>query len=460
MDDHGALYADKRIEALERRLNALYSDAYHSVLDKYRAYVSRFLRADKLYRQKLKAGEINKATYHAWLRGQVFQGERWRAQLADLARTLTQTTQAAMDIINDSAPGVFVQNANWATYEIEHAGNIDTGFGLYDETSVKRLIRDNPKLLPASRVDIPRDEAWNMELIARQIGAGIVTGEGLETIAKRLRRVANMSLNQARTHARTAMTGAQNAGRVESYRRAENMGIKLEKEWLAILDGHTRRAHRLLDGQHVPVDEPFQSELGEIMYPGDPNARPANVYNCRCTLIPHLLEYPSENAKRRPNLQELGDAMPQKPTRDMTYAEWARWKKAAPASPRFVNRMDELFKNAQKVKQIPGYEDVVVHGDKYGFVFKDANGTETNVSVLEFAKVLRESPDYHGGAIRLLSCETGAEDGFAAQHLANALCVEVMAPSDMLYVWPDGEITIGPDPLTNNGEWIIFKPRK
>lgn len=326
MDDRGALYADKRIEVLERRIKALYGNAYRSVLDKYSAFISRFVQADRLYRKKLKAGEINKATYEAWLRGQVFQGERWRAQLADLAHTLTQTTQAAMDIINDSAPGVFAANANWATYEIERAGNIHTGFGLYDETSVKRLIRDNPNLLPASRVDIPRDEAWNMELITRQIGAGIVTGEGIEAIAKRLRRVANMSLNQSSTHARTAMTGAQNAGRIESYHRAEDMGIKLEKEWLATLDGHTRRAHRKLDGQHVPVDKPFHSELGDIMFPGDPDANPSNVYNCRCTLISRLIDYPSKNAKRRPNEQQLGDAEVQKPIKDMTYQEWVKWK--------------------------------------------------------------------------------------------------------------------------------------
>ena len=135
-----------------------------------------------------------------------------------------------------------------------------------------------------------------------------------------------MSANQARTHARTAMTGAQNAGRIEGYHRAERMGIKLEKEWLATLDGHTRRSHAMLDGQHVPVDEPFKSLLGEIMYPGDPSARPANVYNCRCTLISHLLDYPAQNAMRRPNLQKRGDAEVQKPIKDMTYAEWEKLK--------------------------------------------------------------------------------------------------------------------------------------
>lgn len=327
MPDHGARYTDEQIAELEARLTAMYETAYKDVREKYMAFVKKFLREDKIYRQKLKDGEITKETYDAWLRGQVFQKTRWEAQLDDLAQTLTHTTQTAMDIINEAAPGVFAMNANYAEYEMERAGNIDMGFGLYDEDTVRRLVRDDPNLLPPSKVNILLEQQWNRTLINRQIGVGIISGEGIMAIADRLRRSATMSRNQALTHARTAMTGAQNAGRIEGYHRAEKMGIKLEKEWMATLDGHTRRSHALLDGQHVPVDEPFQSILGEIMYPGDPSAHPSNVYNCRCTLVSHLIEYPSQNAKRRPNEQKLGDKEVQKPIKDMTYAQWAKWKK-------------------------------------------------------------------------------------------------------------------------------------
>lgn len=326
MDDLGAKWTDEKIAELEARIVKLFEAAYDDVHDKYMEFASRFEAADKKYSKQLEEKKITYATYRDWLRGQVFQRERWKKQLADLAATLTRTKQIAMDIVNEAAPGVFAMNANWATFEIERAGNINMGFGLYDEDAVKRLLRDEPELLPPSRVAIPEDEKWNMQAITRQINMGIVTGARLDDIAKNLQRVAQMSANQAKTHARTAMTGAQNAGRMEGYHRAEGMGIKLEKEWLATLDNHTRHAHAALDGQHVPVDKPFQSELGPIMFPGDPDARPANVYNCRCTMISRLLDYPSENAKRRPNLQELGDALPQKPIRDMTYAEWAHWK--------------------------------------------------------------------------------------------------------------------------------------
>ena len=62
-------------------------------------------------------------------------------------------------------------------------------------------------------------------------------------------------------------------------------GVIVQKEWLATAgDSRTRDAH--LELHHVIVDEdqPFENSIGRIMFPGDPNAHPANVYNCRCSI--------------------------------------------------------------------------------------------------------------------------------------------------------------------------------
>ena len=130
----------------------------------------------------------------------------------------------------------------------------------------------------------------------------------------------------------------------------------------------------------------------------------------------------------------------------------------AMASVRFLNKTDRLHEFARKIVPIDGYEDIVVHGDAYGFVFRDADGNESNVSAVEFATILKESGLYNGGAIRLISCETGAEGAVSAQALADALNVEVIAPSDIAYVSENGKITIG-HPLTNVGHWVKMKPK-
>ena len=131
----------------------------------------------------------------------------------------------------------------------------------------------------------------------------------------------------------------------------------------------------------------------------------------------------------------------------------------ATASPRFLNKADQLFKNAQHITPIPGYEDVVVHADKYGFLFRDSDGNESNVSVAEFADILKKSDTYHGGAIRLIACESAADGAVTAQALSDLLGVEILAPNDIVYVDPQGKMTVG-NKLTGGGKWVKIEPKE
>jgi hypothetical protein len=47
-----------------------------------------------------------------------------------------------------------------------------------------------------------------------------------------------------------------------------------------------REEHQEMDGQTVPIDEPFQCPSGAVlMYPGDPQGDPGETINCGCTWI-------------------------------------------------------------------------------------------------------------------------------------------------------------------------------
>lgn len=133
--------------------------------------------------------------------------------------------------------------------------------------------------------------------------------------------------------------------------------------------------------------------------------------------------------------------------------------KAEPVSTRFVNSNEKLYENAKNIQPKKGYEDIVIHGDKTGFSYKDKNGTEYGYTVREFAEILKESNVYNGGNIRLVSCETGADGAVTAQALANLLNVSVLAPTDIAWVMPNGEIIIGPTEFENTGTWKEFKPK-
>lgn len=127
------------------------------------------------------------------------------------------------------------------------------------------------------------------------------------------KRITTMSRDSAIRTARTAVTGAQNAGRMDSYAAAEKMGIKLKKQWLATLDGRTRHAHAMLDGQTVDIDKPFKVDGNEIMFPGDTSAPGYLVYNCRCTVLSVV-----DGVDTSYGLRRTRDGL----ISDMTYAQW------------------------------------------------------------------------------------------------------------------------------------------
>ena len=160
-------------------------------------------------------------------------------------------------------------------------------FTLLDANTVKRLSADNPQLLPEKKLDIPRDKKWNRKLIKSQVLQGIVQGDTIPQISKRMEHVVGMNANSAVRNARTMVTSAENGGRMDMMHKAQDDGIIVRKLWISSnQSGRTRDWHMpdAFDSLEVDLDEPFHNDFGDIMFPGDPTADGANVYNCRCTL--------------------------------------------------------------------------------------------------------------------------------------------------------------------------------
>jgi SPP1 gp7 family putative phage head morphogenesis protein len=260
---------DKRIEELEKRLQAEYRQAYKETKGKLEKYLSDFARKDEAKRKLVEKGELSQADYKKWRTNQMLTGKRWTKMVDTLARDMNRTNQIAADIISGDLKGTFALNANFAAYGIENGFQTDFGFALYNEDTVNRLIEGNPDLLPAPRVDIPEDIRWNKQKITSNITQAVLQGKSIPEIAKTMQTVVGMNKASATTNARTAMTSAQNAGRQETYNKAKTMGIKLEKEWFATNDGKTRHSHAIADGQRVPLDGKFTVGRAKMRYPGD-----------------------------------------------------------------------------------------------------------------------------------------------------------------------------------------------
>lgn len=97
---------------------------------------------------------------------------------------------------------------------------------------------------------------------------------------------------RAETIARTEAIRLVSTGQNMFWQQAVNEGIvqreQVRRKWLPTYDGKLRDAHAAIPRMNedgVGMDEPFQSPLGPIMFPGDPSASIANVANCRCAVL-------------------------------------------------------------------------------------------------------------------------------------------------------------------------------
>lgn len=334
MPDYGSKVADKAIAATEKKIRGVYRQAGKELQAKFDTFLEKHRAKGAEMLEKLRNGEITQARYHSWMRGQVFIGKQWERKIDQAARIMNDANNEAAGVVNTGRLNVFAENYNFAAYQIEKAAKGVVSFDLYDSKTVARLLRKKPKMLPEWKIDEPKDYRWNRQKVENAITQGIIQGEGIDQITDRMvASLCTQNENKMRTFTRTAMTGAQNAGRLAQMEDAEDMGIKVKKRWLATLDSRTRDTHQDLDGQEVPVDQPFevdddQGNHYEIMYPGDPNADACMVYNCRCTMIEVYEGIERKSVRRAYDDDEDGerDTKNSYTVEGMTYKQWKEWK--------------------------------------------------------------------------------------------------------------------------------------
>lgn len=329
--DYAHKMTDAELSKLERRIAKLYKEAADELTDTVKAYFEQFEKRDAAMKEKLDAGEITERQYKQWRLTQIGRGNRFIALRDKVAERYTNANEIAIAYINDATPGIYTLNRNYSAYTIEQVSS-SADFTLFDERTVKRLAVEQPDLMPYYPKDraLKRgiDLAYGKQQITANVTSGILQGKSIYRLADDLQKsIRDMNRTSAIRTARTAVTAAQNAGRLDTYRAAQDMGIKLKKQWLATLDNRTRHAHAMLDGQTVDNDKPFKVDGYEIMFPGDASAPGYLVYNCRCTLIAALDDVPkTPNPLRRARDPETGKSIL---VSDMTYAQWESWKEGA-----------------------------------------------------------------------------------------------------------------------------------
>ena len=161
-------------------------------------------------------------------------------------------------------------------------------FTLIDRKTMERLMIDGKVDVPKKKVDIPKDEQWNMKTLGSKLMLGIQNGDSIPKIADSFQEVIGMNRASAVKNARTMTTSAECHGRMDSYENLAKQGVIQKKHWIATGDNRTRDTHLELDGQERDIDEAFSNGL---MFPGDASGEPAEIWNCRCSIASKIVGF-------------------------------------------------------------------------------------------------------------------------------------------------------------------------
>ena len=285
MADKAHIAVDEKLAVMEKRLSAIYSEAEKDLQKKADEFFDKFKKADEINRKKVKNGEMTEDEYKQWRKKKIMRGKQFTDMKRQVAENLLHTNEIAIAYINGEIPEVYTLGYNALAPTVDGVGGYS--FSLVDADTVRNLATTDSSLLPYKKLNPAKDVAWNMQKVNGQVLQGVIQGESIPKIAKRIKNVQEMNRSSAIRTARTIVTGAENKGRMDSYKRAEADGIILQKKWLSSNQpGKTRDGHFPGDfgSLVVDIDKPFSNSIGLIRFPGDSGAAPANVYNCRCSM--------------------------------------------------------------------------------------------------------------------------------------------------------------------------------
>ena len=253
------------MKALEKRIKQEYTAAYNSCKKEMSAVLQKV--ADH--------PEWDKARRMVEMQ----KYDRMSKLTEQMADTIENANTEAVRYIKGESVNVFRYNYNWQADKL--------GFDIIDNTAAKNIISGISNPFTKLSYEGLKDVASVRRSLESELISGLLKGEGIRDIAKRIKTVTERPLKECVRIARTETTYAQNSARQSVGEQGKKLGFKMLKEWRATEDARTRIAHLDADGQRVPVDDPFIVDGEELMFPADFSlgASPENTVNCRCTVV-------------------------------------------------------------------------------------------------------------------------------------------------------------------------------
>lgn len=272
----------------ERRILARLKEIYKEALEELKEDIYTYSQGDATISQK---------AYHQGFRAAV------AVQIDTALRRLHgQEYETIADYLRDSYTDGFVG----AAFSVHEQG-IPVLIPM-DEGQIIRALELDSQIKRGLYEALGVDVDALKDTIADEIARGLATNMTYGEIARNIAAQMNIPLSKARRITLTEAHRIKEAASQDARMAAKEQGCRILKQWDATLDGKTRKTHRKLDGQIREVDEPFEVDGKEAMYPGG-FGRPEEDINCRCVALTRaawaMTDEELERLKKRAEFFEL-----------------------------------------------------------------------------------------------------------------------------------------------------------
>lgn len=240
-------------------LDKVYKRALKDINERIKAMQADELLKDRVYRKQ----------YQEALKGQVE---------AILERLHTQEYETIEEYLKESYTDGLVA----AAYSL-HKQGLPLTLPI-DQAQVVKALVTNSAISEGLYKALGVDTKNLRKTIAAEISRGIASNASFAEMARNVANQAGVSKGRARTIVITESHRIREEASQNAREEAKKKGANIVKQWDATMDHKTRDTHRRLDGQIREVDEPFEIDGKQAMYPGG-FGRAEEDCNCRCVAL-------------------------------------------------------------------------------------------------------------------------------------------------------------------------------
>ncbi|MBR1527793.1 MAG: hypothetical protein IJ642_14045 [Oscillospiraceae bacterium] len=293
--------ADKLLNQIRREISSIYDKSEISLKIKITNYLQIFYKEDTKKRELLKSGKISETDYRNWRILNIITGKKWQSVLSALAKELTASDTLADDVVFQKLQQAYTEGRYYGIYEVEHQTGIATGQA--------KNISSNADSLPKRDNSKPdRDFNRNKRNIESKLMIMIMRfGIPVSAVTGNMQRVTSLNQLYANNNAYILVTGAENAGRIDSYQALNKLGFNLSKTWITRGDRRVRNSHGDINRNCIELGKRFRNGC---RFPCDPRGELDEICNCRCKMLVTAGEFKYSQAKVNERLKKL------------TYKQW------------------------------------------------------------------------------------------------------------------------------------------